>query len=192
MIPGELVNLRAVERDDSPVIHRWLNDALVMRGWGLSAVARSALEVSREIEAWLAQEEPLGRPAALIAETLEGAPIGLVVLRVERPEARSLELSLLVGDPSRWGQGFGADILQSTLEACFDSWGIHRVGVRVEEDNDRALALYRRFGFQPEGRLRHAAFRDGLHADILLFGLLASEWCAANASPGHGARPDFD
>ena len=47
-----------------------------------------------------------GRPEALIAESLAGDPIGLVVLRVDRPEARSVELSLLV-DAGRWGQGFG-------------------------------------------------------------------------------------
>ena len=68
--------------------------------------------------------------------------------------------------------------MQTTLEACFDGWGVHRVGVRVEEGNERALALYRRLGFKEEGRLRQAAFRDGRHADVLLFSLLAEEWSA--------------
>lgn len=177
MVPGELVNLRALERSDVEVIARWLNDPAVMRGWGLSAAVRSRQEVARDVEDWLAQESAIGRPAALLAESLEEhEPIGLIVLRVDRPEARSVELSLLVGDAARWGQGLGGDILQAVLEACFDGWGIHRIGVRVEVDNARALSLYRRFGFQPEGRLRQAAFRDGRHADVLLFSLLAPEW----------------
>ena len=154
MIRGELVNLRAIEWSDLSIIPRWLNDPAVMRGWGFSAAARSTHDVAREVEDWLAQEAALGRPAALMADTLEGEPIGLVVLRVERPEARSLELSLLIGDPAHWGQGFGGDILRTALEACFDGWGAHRLGVRVEEGNERALALYRRFGFHAEGRLR--------------------------------------
>jgi RimJ/RimL family protein N-acetyltransferase len=190
MIPGELVNLRAIERDDVPIVYRWLNDPLVMRGWGFGATARSVSDVARDVEAWLAQESALGRPAALIAETLDGTPIGLVILHVERPEARSLELSFLVGDPSRWGEGLGADILRTVLETCFESWGVHRLGVRVEEDNERALALYRRFSFQPEGRLREAAFRDGNHADILLFALLASQWRADGESPADGDKAD--
>jgi RimJ/RimL family protein N-acetyltransferase len=183
MIPGELTNLRAIERGDVPIVHRWLNDPVVMRGWGWSAPVRSSQEVARTVEEWLAQESALGRPAAFIAETLEGEPAGLAVLLGDRPEARSLELSLLVGDPARWGQGFGGDILHAVLDACFSGWGVHRVGVRVEEGNDRALALYRRFGFTPEGRLRQAAFRDGRHTDILLFGLLAAEWLAAEEGP---------
>lgn len=179
MIPGEAINLRAVERSDTPLLHRWFNDPVVMRGWGWSAPVRSLQDVSSQVETWLAREALLSRPEALIAELLGGDPVGLVVLRVDRPEARSVELSLLV-DATHWGQGLGTDVLESVLAACFDGWGVHRVGVRVEEDNARALALYRRLGFQDEGCLRQAAFRDGRHADILLFGLLATEWAARN------------
>lgn len=182
MIPGERLNLRAVERSDAPLIHRWRNDPAVMPGWGWSSPAPSLNLVAQEIEGWLALESPLGRPAALIAETLDGEPVGLVVLGVDRAEAHAVELSLLVGDPARWGQGFGADMVQTVLDACFMDWGIHRVGVRVEEDNTRALALYRRFHFHEEGRLRQAAFRDGRYRDILLFSLLAEEWGASRES----------
>ena len=99
------------------------------------------------------------------------------MLRLDRPEARSAELSLLVGDPARWGAGLGADIVRTALG---DVVGMlpDTVGVRVEEENVRARALYRRLGFQEEGRLRQAAFHEGRHADILLFALLAPEWAA--------------
>ena len=176
MLLGELVNVRAIEREDAPLVHRWLNDPLVMRGWGWSGPAVSRHEVVSQIEGWLAQEAAQGRPVALIAEALTGDAVGLIVLRVDRPEARSVELSLLVGDPVRWGQGLGGDMLQTILDACFGGWGIHRLGVRVEAGNERALALYRRGGFREEGRLRQAAFLGGQHADVVLFGLLAPEW----------------
>jgi RimJ/RimL family protein N-acetyltransferase len=176
MIRGELVNLRAVERSDTPLLHGWLNDPAVARGWGWGASAASLNAIAQQVEEWLAVEPVLGRPAALIAETLAGDPVGLVVLRGERPEAHAVELSLLVGDPERWSQGFGGDMLRATLDACFADWGIHRVGLCVEEDNARALALYRRVGFREEGRLRQAAFRDGRYRDVLLLSLLAGEW----------------
>jgi RimJ/RimL family protein N-acetyltransferase len=70
------------------------------------------------------------------------------------------------------------DMMQTILEACFAGWGVHRIGVHVEEGNKRALALYRRLGFKEEGRLRQAAFRDGRHEDVLLFGQLAAEWAS--------------
>ena len=183
MITGELVNLRAIERHDVPLLHRWFNDPVAMRGWGWSAPARSMHDVATQVEDWLAREAVLDRPEALIADSVAGDPIGLVVLRVDRPEARSIELSLLVA-ADRWGQGFGADTMQTALEACFDGWGVHRIGVRVEDNNARALALYRGLGFHEEGRLRQAAFRDGRHADVLIFALLAPEWSAREKSHG--------
>jgi RimJ/RimL family protein N-acetyltransferase len=177
MIHGETINLRAVERHDVPLLHRWFNDPVVMNGWGWSAPARSIQHVAGQVEDWLAREIALGHPEALIAESLAGDHIGLVVVRIDRPEARSVELSLLV-DADRWGQGFGIDMMQTTLEACFAGWGVHRIGVRVEVGNERALALYRRLGFKEEGRLREAAFQDGRHEDVLLLAQLAAEWAA--------------
>jgi RimJ/RimL family protein N-acetyltransferase len=182
MIPGETINLRAVERRDAPLLYRWCNDPVVMDGWGWSAPARSMQTVTAQVEDWLAREIVFGRPEALIAESLAGDPVGLIIVRTDRPEARSVELSLLV-DADHWGQGFGFDITETTLEACFNGWGVHRIGVCVEEGNVRALALYRRLGFKEEGRLRQAAFRDGRYADVLLFSLLADEWSAHHNLP---------
>ena len=177
MIPGETINLRAVERDDVPLLHGWFNDPVLMDGWGWSAPARSIQHVAEQVEDWLARETAFDRPEALIAESIAGDPIGLVVVRVDRSEARSVELSLLV-DAGYWGQGFGMDMMQTVLEACFAGWGVHRIGVRVEAGNERALALYRCLGFKEEGRLREAAFQDGRHEDVLLLAQLAAEWAA--------------
>ena len=93
MIAGETINLRAVERQDVSLLHRWFNDPVVMNGWGWSAPARSLHNVVGQVEDWLALEIAFGRPEALIAESLAGDPIGLVVAHVDRPEARSVELS---------------------------------------------------------------------------------------------------
>ena len=183
MIRGELVDLRAVERGDVALLHRWLNDPAVMRGWGTSAPAVSLGEVQREVEGWLAEEVALSRPVGLVTETLEGEPVGLIVLRPDRPEARSVELSLLIGEPDRWGQGLGTDALRTALDACFSGWNLHRVWLRSEVSNDRAHRLYARCGFRQEGVLRQAAFLDGHYEDVLVFGLLAEEWTEADSAP---------
>ncbi|HEX5500307.1 MAG TPA: GNAT family protein, partial [Thermomicrobiales bacterium] len=117
-------------------------------------------------------------PQALVIETPERAPIGLIVLRSERPEARAVELSILIGEPDLWGQGLGADALETVLDACFNGWNLHRVWLRSEAWNVRAHRLYTKAGFRQEGVLRQAAFLDGRYEDVLVFGLLAAEWAA--------------
>jgi len=181
VIRGERVDLRPVERTDAAALHGWLNDPAVMRGWGTSAAAVSSTEVQRQIEGWLADEAMQGRPTALVIETPapESEAVGLIVLRGDRPEARSVELSLLIGDSERWGEGLGTDALQTTLDACFAAWNLHRVWLRAEAWNNRAHRLYARCGFVAEGTLREAAFLDGRFEDVLLFGILAAEWAAS-------------
>ena len=62
MIPGELVNLRAIERDDVPMIHQWRNEPVVMRGWGWSASVASLNATAQWVEEWLAIEFAEYRP----------------------------------------------------------------------------------------------------------------------------------
>jgi len=179
MIRGELVNLRAAERADAPLLHRWLNDPDVGRGWGAPEQTVSLAEVGRRLEGWLANEADRGRPSCLVADALDGEPVGLVLLTGDEPAARGVELSLLIGDPARWGQGLGTDLLRAILGVCFEGWGLHRVWLRAEVANDRAHRLYARAGFTHEGTLRQASFFDGRHHDVLVYGLLAHEWDAA-------------
>jgi RimJ/RimL family protein N-acetyltransferase len=180
MIRGELVDLRAVDRSDAATLHGWFNDPAVMRGWGDSAPATSMAEVQRQLESWLAEEGAQGRPAALVIDTPDGEALGIVVLRTERPEARGVELSLLIGDAERWGQGLGTDAIQTVLDACFGGWNLHRVWLRSEAWNVRAHRLYERCGFRQEGVQRQAAFLDGRYEDVVLFGLLAEEWAQSH------------
>lgn len=175
MIPGERTNLRAMERSDVPALHRWLNAPEALRGWGDSVAAVSQQEVARRVEGWLAEEATRNRPAAFVVETLAGAPVGMVVVAVDRPEARSVELSLLL-DPAHWGHGYGTDAMETILDACFSAWNLHRVTLHCEAGNDRARRLYAKLGFTEEGTLREAAFIDGAYADVLVLGLLAEAW----------------
>jgi Dienelactone hydrolase and related enzymes len=47
-----------------------------------------------------------------------------------------------------------------------DRWiGLLRLELSVYVDNDRAIALYRRFGFETEGRYRGYVLRDGVFVD---------------------------
>ncbi len=172
VIRGEKVNLRAVERADAPLIWRWWNDPAVMRYWGAPESTVSLAEVERRVEEWLQDERDAGRPGCLIVETLEGEAIGQVVLSEYRPEARSVVLSLMIGETVWWGQGYGTDLVKTILGACFDTWNLHRVVVRSETSNERAHRLYARCGFTLEATLRDAAFFDGRFEDVLVFGIL--------------------
>ncbi|MGV3518854.1 MAG: GNAT family N-acetyltransferase [Luteitalea sp.] len=72
------------------------------------------------------------------------------------------------------GCGRGAALLERALEEGFAR--LDRIELEVFASNTRAIALYRRVGFREEGCRRRARRLDGLHDDILMFGLLRTEW----------------
>jgi RimJ/RimL family protein N-acetyltransferase len=176
MIHGELLNLRAVERMDAALIHRWFNDPTVMRWWGVPEATSSLADIQRRIEDWIADEARLDRPACFLAETLEGEMVGLVILKDFDPTHRSIQLSLMIGESSRWGQGLGSDLVRTVVDASFDAWNLHRVWLRSEAGNERAHSVYRKCGFMQEAVLREAVFFDGRYHDVLVFSILEDEW----------------
>lgn len=65
------------------------------------------------------------------------------------------------------GKGVGSRMIKAVLEVA-DHWmNLRRIELTVYADNEAAQRLYRKFGFEVEGRLRDYAVRDGIFADAL-------------------------
>ena len=73
---------------------------------------------------------------------------------------------------SHRGIGVGAGLLQEALQAA-TLRGLTRVELVVRTDNDPAIRLYRRFGFEVEGRLRNYLVVDGHAQDVLAMARVA-------------------
>ncbi len=63
------------------------------------------------------------------------------------------------------GMGVGTRLLEALLDIA-DNWlMLRRVELNVFTDNERAIKLYKKFGFEIEGTLRKAAIRSGRYID---------------------------
>jgi putative acetyltransferase len=74
------------------------------------------------------------------------------------------EIGMAVHD--QWqGRGIGTALLRAAVDLA-DRWlNLRRLELTVYTDNEPAIRLYRRFGFEREGLLRKYAFRDGVFVD---------------------------
>ncbi|HNW04309.1 MAG TPA: GNAT family N-acetyltransferase [Oscillospiraceae bacterium] len=65
-------------------------------------------------------------------------------------------------------QGIGAALMKQIIDLA-DNWlGLTRIELEVNVDNERAIHLYKKFGFEIEGRKRMAILRDGQYVDAYL------------------------
>jgi ribosomal protein S18 acetylase RimI-like enzyme len=72
------------------------------------------------------------------------------------------------------GTGLGTKLMQIVLDKGKEM-GLTRVELDVREDNINAIKLYKKFGFEVEGKKRNACKTDGAYSNVLTMGLLFDE-----------------
>jgi putative acetyltransferase len=98
----------------------------------------------------------------------QGAVIGSITLEQYSRIRRSHVGSFGMGVAPAWqGKGVGSKLLAAVLDIA-DNWmNLRRVELSVYADNEAAIGLYRKFGFETEGLFRDYAVRDGTYVDTL-------------------------
>jgi RimJ/RimL family protein N-acetyltransferase len=174
-MPKQTPSLRELSRADLPTITRWRNDpALIAQ---LGAPFRY---INRETdEAWF--EVYLQNRHTEVRCVIEdaGTAIGLISLTGIHPVHRTAELHILIGEPEARGKGHGRAAMDLMLRHAFYDLDLRRVWLAVVATNARAEEFYRRLGFQIEGLLREAIYKQGHPHGLVLMGLLKHEFAAS-------------
>lgn len=174
MITGERVKLRPIERDDLPRFVDWFSDPDVRQYLDMYLPFSLAQE-----ERWfedLLERMERREVVMLTIETNDGDQIGNISLFSINWKDRHAELGITIGDQDYWNQGYGTDSIRTILRLAFDDMNLHRVALRVHEDNTRGIRCYEKVGFQREGTLRDSVFRGGTYRDMIIMGILESEF----------------
>lgn len=184
VIRGRLTYLRPAEREEIPMLVRWLNDYGTSRTLALRAPLGQALE-----ERWF--EQMLERQGQsgwffLICRLDDDRPIGNVGLLEIDLTNGSAGIGIML-ERDEQGQGFGSDALEALLDFGFGRLRLERMWLDVYDHNARAIRAYEKCGFVREGVARHGAWRDGRFVDVVAMSILKGEWAerrAADAFPG--------
>lgn len=172
MLTGKLVRLRPVEPEDADAFYRWHNDEDVMR-WLQSYFHESLAAVRKR---FADRKDNSYEKSLFCIETLdEDRLIGVVVLRDADPINARARTDIYLGEKEYWGGGYGTDALRTACQYGFNTLRLHSIELTVVEANERAIKSYQKIGFQVDGRLRQAFFRDGEWYDELLMCVLRDE-----------------
>lgn len=153
------VALRAVHPADAPAITALREEAGIRHGTMALPFSRIA-----DSEAFLARLTPNDH---MIVAEIGGAIAGAASLHRQAGRRNHAAILGIMVAGARQRQGVGTAMLGAMVDLA-DRWlDLKRLELTVYADNERAVALYRKFGFEIEGRLRGYAFRDGAYTDAL-------------------------
>jgi RimJ/RimL family protein N-acetyltransferase len=174
VIRGRRVELRPVEDDDAPLIHRWQNDPEVW--WSMDVDRPFSLADVRDDVARSRRE---GYPSIV---TVDGRPVGRIGLNRLQARNRACSLSPFMGEPDLWDSGHARDALMTMLTYAFDRLDLHLVHVRTLAANDRLIEVSERCGFVREAQLRDRSWKDGRWFDHVEMSVTREEFGGARES----------
>lgn len=166
---GMLVVREAVEGDASALLR--LQRAVLAEGRFF--ISRPS-ELAGGLDAVIRQVRSFARAenSVFLVALLDGVPVGRLWLHggVLARMAHTAKLEIMVSREVR-GAGVGRALMEAAIAWATVSEVVEKIGLSVFSDNTAAIALYRAFGFEEEGRrLREYKMEDGAYRDdVLMF-----------------------
>lgn len=168
------VYLRALELDDYKTSTKWRNDDEI---WD-NLVGRKYF-VSKEYEKkWVEDAIHNNSKDIKLAVCLKENDklIGYIYLIDIDWFNRKANASILIGEKDCWGNGFGTESIILLIHHAFYNLGMQRISARQLLDNKASIKAFHKCGFNDEGILRKAVYKDGEYRDLNLMSIIRSDF----------------
>lgn len=178
VLATERLTIRRLSEADIPAIFGIFSHPEVMRYWSSPPYSNLA-QAEEMVENTLMDYED-GRSLQMgIERSADCILIGTCTLHHFHEQCRRAELGYALGRP-HWGRGYMNEALHAFVGHAFENMGLNRLEADIDPRNSASAKTLEGLGFQREGLLRERWIVEGEVSDSALYGLLRSEWMAAN------------
>lgn len=158
--PIEGLELRYTITDDAEPLKEWLREPGILRGFPM----QDPLEIDDAVKHWIG----FSKYKSSLTATLNGKPVGIATLCLMpyRKLAHQCLLSIIVSQEAR-GKGVGTVLMNNLIHLAKEYFGIEVLYLEVYEGN-KAVSLYRRFGFREVGLQKYFMKEEGEYIGKLI------------------------
>ena len=182
------VGLRfTAERDIPEMLIAYQDDAQLHVRLGQERPPSGA-ELGRDVDS-AARERAQGIRARLaIVELPADDCLGEITIHaIDWRHARA-SLSIWIAPQAR-GRGLAREALKLAARWAFDAWGLERLALLTDPDNEAMIRAARAAGFVYEGVLRSYGSERGRRRDLVLLSLLPSDLASPQAASSGNETP---
>lgn len=168
------IKLRALTSSDIPSTLAWNNQDDIKQKY-----AGHPFSVNIEMETdWYERILRSNLPTTVFGIELveEKKLIGITILKNITLIHRKAEFSIFIGDKDERGKGYSTIAANKTLAFGFNKLGLNRIYLNVQKNNESAIKLYKKIGFNIEGEIRESVFKDGQFYDEYIMSILNNEF----------------
>ena len=170
---GKLVTVREVEAEDLLLVHEWENDSEM--GLYLNADPGKHMSMD-EVKRRFHQYRTDPTSGLFIICTLGGQAIGMLGFDRMYRDIGTCRLFIGIGAKEYWGQGYGSDAMRLVLQYFFRDVQLSKVQLSVYDFNTRAMASYRKCGFEVDAVRRNIAYVHGEWCDSIEMAITSQQF----------------
>ncbi len=147
MLENEILELRPISVEDTDNILKWRNSKEVKKFFCMQE------DLTREGHlSWLENKVKTGKVVQYIIHVKDSdKDLGSVYIRNIDKEHSNGEFGIFIGEVCDRGHGYGTMAMKLICDYAFKKLHLHKIYLRVLEDNKGAIASYKKNQFEEEG-----------------------------------------
>lgn len=166
------IYLRKMELEDTDLIIKWRNSESVRPFF----IYQEPFTKEGHLK-WIETMIDTGKGYQfMICDNKNNTPIGSIYLRDYDVIHNRGEFGIFIGETILRGKGIGTQATRLIFEFAFKELKLHRVFSRVLGGNISSSRIMIKAGMQEEACLREHVFLQGEYKDLILYGILETEY----------------
>ncbi|KPU26967.1 acetyltransferase [Caloranaerobacter sp. TR13] len=167
---GKKVIIRKAKKEDAEELIKFIN--VISYESDFLTFEPGELKLTKELEESIIEEYYNSDNKLYLVAEIEGEIIGSLSFKGGSRQRlkHTGEFGISV-KKEYWNMGIASQLIKELIEWAKASKIIKKINLKVREDNERAINLYRKFGFIEEGKVSKEFYVNGKYYSTILMGL---------------------
>lgn len=165
MIEGVRIKLKPIEHEDLQILNKWKNDEEIFKylGGGFQPIS---IDEQREWMEQLIKNTDKTKRFIIINENER--KIGFIGIYNISSIHQTCNLGLYIGEKDEWGKGYAKEAYLALEHFAKNYLNIRKINLDVVEENEIAVKLYEKLGFNICGKYSKERYINGEYKDLII------------------------